>query len=452
MAAEREVLVVEDEAVIRGTLKRLLERHSFRVSEAASVRESLDRFDVDKFDVIISDLKLPGAPGTDLIKATSAPVLIMTSYSSIRSAIDSMKLGAVDYIAKPFDHGELITSLEKIIEEHGRQTHADENVHTPIAGMIGRCPEMRELFRRVRKVAGAGSPVLINGESGTGKELVARAIHDLSGREDPIVAVNCAAIPENLIEAELFGHEKGAFAGATEARTGLVETANGGTLFLDEIGELPLTAQGRLVRVLQDGEIRKIGAVESRKIDMRLVAASQRDLKQLVAERRFREDLYYRINVMRLQIPPLRERGDDILELAWAILRGTCNRLKTPAMRFSKGAERAIASYRWPGNVRELENAIERAVVLAEGGTIGEDFLAMEKSARNESGAGWFRGADSTEAGQELSLEDYFQHFVLEHQDSMTETELARRLGISRKCLWERRQRYGIPRKKKQTA
>ncbi len=452
MAAEREVLVVEDEAVIRGTLKRLLERHSFRVSEAASVRESLDRFDVDKFDVIISDLKLPGAPGTDLIKATSAPVLIMTSYSSIRSAIDSMKLGAVDYIAKPFDHGELITSLEKIIEEHGRQTPADESTHTPITGMIGRCAEMRELFRRVRKVAGAGSPVLINGESGTGKELVARAIHDLSGREDPIVAVNCAAIPENLIEAELFGHEKGAFAGATEARTGLVETADGGTLFLDEIGELPLTAQGRLVRVLQDGEIRKIGAVESRKIDMRLVAASQRDLKQFVAERRFREDLYYRINVMRLQIPPLRERGDDILELAWAILRGTCNRLKTPAMRFSKGAERAITSYHWPGNVRELENAIERAVVLAEGGTIGEDFLAMEKSARKEDGAGWFRTADSAEAGQELSLEDYFQHFVLEHQDSMTETELARRLGISRKCLWERRQRYGIPRKKKQTA
>ena len=452
MGAEREVLVVEDEAVIRGTLKRLLERHSYRVSEAASVRESLDRFDVDKFDVVISDLKLPGAPGTDLIKATTAPVLIMTSYSSIRSAIDSMKLGAVDYIAKPFDHGELITSLEKIIEEHGRQTLVDDNAHAPIAGMIGRCPEMRELFRRVRKVAGAGSPVLINGESGTGKELVARAIHDLSGREDPIVAVNCAAIPENLIEAELFGHEKGAFAGAAEARTGLVETADGGTLFLDEIGELPLTAQGRLVRVLQDGEIRKIGAVESRKIDMRLVAASQRDLKQLVAERRFREDLYYRINVMRLQIPPLRERGDDILELAWAILRGTCNRLKTSAMRFSKGAERAITSYHWPGNVRELENAIERAVVLAEGGTIGEDFLAMEKSAGNKSGAGWFRGADSAEAGQELSLEDYFQHFVLEHQDSMTETELARRLGISRKCLWERRQRYGIPRKKKQTA
>ena len=452
MGAEREILVVEDEAVIRGTLRRLLERNQYRVSEAASVQESLDRFDLDKFDVIISDLKLPGAPGTDLIKATSAPVLIMTSYSSIRSAIDSMKLGAVDYIAKPFDHGELISSLEKILEEHGRQHTVDDDGWAPLAGMIGRCPEMRELFRRVRKVARAGSPVLINGESGTGKELVARAIHELSGRGLPIVAVNCAAIPENLIEAELFGHEKGAFAGATETRTGLVEAANGGTLFLDEIGELPLTAQGRLVRVLQDGEIRKVGSVESRKIDVRLLAATQRDLKQQVGERRFREDLYYRINVMTLQIPPLRDRGEDIAELANAILRDTCNRLKSPHMQFNEGAERAIAAYAWPGNVRELENAIERAVVLGEEEVIGEDFLAIERSVGQSSNAGWFKGGDSTEAGQELSLEDYFQHFVLEHQDSMTETELAKKLGISRKCLWERRQRFGIPRKKKQSA
>ncbi len=452
MGAEREVLVVEDETVIRDTLRRLLERHGFRVSEAASVQESLDGYDLDKFDAVISDLKLPGAPGTDLIEATMAPVLIMTSYSSIRSAIDSMKLGAADYIAKPFDHGELIAALEKVFEENGRGTPRGDGEHAALAGMIGRCPEMRELFRRARKVAGAGSPVLIIGESGTGKELIARAIHELSGRRRPLVAVNCAAIPENLIEAELFGHERGAFAGANEARAGLVEAADGGTLFLDEIGELPLTAQGRLVRVLQDGEIRKIGAVESRRIDVRLIAASQRALKQLVAERGFREDLYYRINVMRLQIPPLRDRGEDILELARAILRGTCNRLKSPALRFSKGAERAIASYRWPGNVRELENAVERAVVLAEGETIGEDFLAMEKSAGNESGDGWFRSGTSAEAGQELSLEDYFQRFVLEHQDSMTETELARKLGISRKCLWERRQRCGIPRKKKQTA
>ncbi len=455
MGAEREVLVVEDEKVIRGSLKRLLERHSFRVSEAASVRESLERFDVNKFDVVISDLKLPGAPGTDLIRATSAPVLIMTSYSSIRSAIDSMKCGAADYIAKPFGHRELIAALDKILKETVHTEPEADAGRASISGMIGDCPEMRELFRRVRKISGAGSPVLINGESGTGKELVARSIHELSGRENPLIAVNCAAIPENLIEAELFGHEKGAFAGATKARAGLVEAADGGTLFLDEIGELPLTAQGRLVQLLQDGEIRKIGAVASRRIDMRLIAASQRDLKQLVTERAFRQDLYYRINVMRLELPPLRERGEDILTLARAILQGTCKRLKVPAMRFSKEAERAINSYHWPGNVRELENAIERAVVLAENETIGADFLALEKTARNgDDGANgaWRENGDSAEAGRELSLEDYFQRFVLQHQDTMTETELARRLGISRKCLWERRQRYGIPRKKKTSA
>ena len=455
MSVEREVLVVEDEAVIRGTLRRLLERHSYRVSEATSVKESLDRFNVNKFDVIISDLKLPGAPGTDLIKISSAPVLIMTAYSSIRSAIDSVKLGAVDYIAKPFDHGELLNSLDKIVAEHGCRIAADSADDAPFPGMVGRCPEMRELFRRMRRVAGAGSPVLIQGESGTGKELVARAIHELSGRGRPMVAVNCMAIPENLIEAELFGHEKGAFAGAGETRAGLVEAADGGTLFLDEIGELPRAVQGRLVRVLQDGEVRRVGAVKARTADMRLIAATQRDLEQLVAEGRFREDLYYRINVMSLHLPPLRERGEDIGELARRILSDTCERLKSPSLRFSDGAERAIAAHQWPGNVRELANAIEKAVVLCEGESIGEELLSVETPPWRESGNGARNGAGNGEAAAEaspaLSLEDYFRHFVREHQDSMTETELARQLGISRKCLWERRQRYDIPRKKRQT-
>lgn len=448
MRAEREVLVVEDEAVIRGTLRRLLERHSYRVSEAASVKESLDRFNVNKFDIIISDLKLPGAPGTDLIRISSAPVLIMTAYSSIRSAIDSVKLGAVDYIAKPFDHGELLSSLDKIVAEHGRRIAADSADDAPFPGMAGRCPEMRELFRRMRRVAGAGSPVLIQGESGTGKELVARAIHELSGRGRPLVAVNCMAIPENLIETQLFGHEKGAFAGAGETRAGLVEAADGGTLFLDEIGELPIAVQGRLVRVLQDGEVRRIGAVNARTADMRLIAATQRNLEQLVAQGRFREDLYYRINVISLHLPPLRERGEDIGELARRILSDTCERLKSPVLRFSDGAERAIAAHQWPGNVRELANAIEKAVVLCEGESIGEELLSVETPVWREPGNG---AAAAAEASPGLSLEDYFCHFVREHQDSMTETELARQLGISRKCLWERRQRYDIPRKKRQS-
>jgi DNA-binding NtrC family response regulator len=451
-----QVLVVEDESVIRSSLKRLLERHDYKVSEAGSVRESLENYDMDAFDVIISDLRLPGAPGTDLIKATKTPVLIMTSYSSIRSAIDSMKMGAVDYIAKPFEHNEIIETVSRIIREHGQGTRVldedAESAEPPVHGMIGSCPQMLELFRRIRKVALTNSTVLINGESGTGKELVARAIHKLSSRnESEMISVNCAAIPENLIESELFGHEKGAFTGATATRTGLVEAANGSTLFLDEIGELPLEAQARLLRVLQENEIRKVGSVQSKKVDVRLVAATHRDLKQLVEDNLFREDLYYRINVMTLLIPPLRERGNDILELADAILQRTCKRLKTPMLEFSDGASRAIAKYPWPGNVRELENAIERAVVLAESDKIGEELLAIDMQAKiGEDNEQPIAGPEaSIEPIEELSLEDYFQRFVLEHQDSMNETQLAKKLGISRKCLWERRQRFGIPRKKK---
>ena len=456
MTKMKQVLVVEDEVVIRTALKRLLERHEYKVSEAGTVKESIDSFNMDDFDVIISDLRLPGAPGTDLIKATTTPVLIMTSYSSIRSAIDSMKLGAVDYIAKPFEHSELIESVAKVIREHAKtpqqSTDAPVEFEPPVHGMIGSCPQMMELFRRIRKVALTNSTVLINGESGTGKELVARAIHNLSNRRaQEMISVNCAAIPENLIESELFGHEKGAFTGATATRTGLVEAANGSTLFLDEIGELPLEAQARLLRVLQESEIRKVGSVQSKKVDVRLVVATHRDLKQLVVDGHFREDLYYRINVMTLLIPPLRDRGDDILELGEAILQRTCKRLKTKMLSLSEGARRAIFNYGWPGNVRELENAIERAVVLAEELEISEELLAIddEESPMSTRKPELQNLQSAPEPTEELSLEDYFQRFVIEHQDAMNETQLAKKLGISRKCLWERRQRFGIPRTKK---
>jgi len=455
MTAANHILVVEDEAVIRSSLRRLLERHEYKVSEAGSVQEALDNFDINSFDVVLSDLRLPGAPGTDLIKATTRPVLIMTSYSSIRSAIDSMKLGAVDYIAKPFEHSELLESVAKVLRDHagGIELATANEFEPPVHGMIGSCPQMMELFRRIRKVALTNSTVLINGESGTGKELVAKAIHKLSSRcDNEMISVNCAAIPENLIESELFGHEKGAFTGATATRTGLVEAAHGSTLFLDEIGELPLEAQARLLRVLQESEIRKVGSVQSKKVDVRLVVATHRDLKQLVVDGLFREDLYYRINVMTLLIPPLRDRGNDILELADAILIRTCKRLKTPVLSFADSASQAIAKYPWPGNVRELENAIERAVVLAEDAVIGEELLAIETEKPRLTEIVAEVPIAASAAIEELSLEDYFQRFVVEHEDMMNETQLAKKLGISRKCLWERRQRFGIPRKKKQEA
>ncbi|MAC46191.1 MAG: response regulator [Oceanospirillum sp.] len=471
------ILVVEDEDIIRTALKRLLERNDFQVSEAASVDEALERYKLKEFDLIISDLRLPKTPGTDLIKlAEGIPVLIMTSYASLRSAVDSMKMGAVDYIAKPFDHDEMLEAVNRILTLHAnksphRETEAsgrEEDSDEPgTMGMIGHCAAMQMVYQRIRKVAPTDATVLIQGESGTGKELVAKAIHNQSRRKNaPLISVNCAAIPETLIESELFGYEKGAFTGANTNRSGLVEAADGGTLFLDEIGELPLEAQARLLRVLQEGEIRRIGSVQSKKVNVRLVAATHRNLKKLSREGDFRLDLYYRLNVMEIGLPALKERGDDILEIAEFLLSLACERMERNNLRFSKHASETISKYDWPGNVRELENAVERGVILAEGNLIHLDDMGIElptqapsrpapgtQSALPSIGVPQRSSVsnarnDGTKAPDDLSLEDYFQHFVLEHQDQMSETELAQKLGISRKCLWERRQRLGIPRRK----
>ncbi|TKA89503.1 sigma-54-dependent transcriptional regulator [Halopseudomonas bauzanensis] len=463
------ILVVEDEPIIRTALRRLLERHQYQVSEAGAVHEAVENHNLDDFALIISDLRLPGEPGTELIRrAPNTPVLIMTSYASLRSAVDSMKLGAVDYIAKPFDHEEMLQAVARIIEA-SQQSRAAADVADPAPaadtasddtqsmGIIGASPAMLTLFKRIRKVAPTMSTVLIQGESGTGKELVARALHENSPRaRAPMISVNCAAIPETLIESELFGHEKGAFTGAVAGRTGLVEAADGGTLFLDEIGELPLEAQARLLRVLQESEIRRVGSVQSQKVDVRLVAATHRDLKTLARQGLFREDLYYRLNVIELRLPPLRERGDDVMLIAEALLARIGRNMGTPALHFSKEATNSIRHYQWPGNVRELENAIERAAILCDEDEISTDLLGIEPDLEQErtsqatSALESMRSpsSQSTEPAEDLSLEDYFQHFVLEHQEHMTETELANKLGISRKCLWERRQRLGIPRKK----
>jgi two-component system, NtrC family, response regulator HydG len=466
------ILVVEDEAIIRSALRRLLERHHYQVSEAGAVHEAEERFDLADFDLIISDLRLPGEPGTELIRrAPDTPVLIMTSYASLRSAVDSMKLGAVDYIAKPFDHEEMLQAVSRIIQDHQRRRGESQPSTAPAAitqpekaalpgssmGIIGSSPSMQTLFKRIGKVAPTDSTVLIQGESGTGKELVARALHEHSRRaKAPMISVNCAAIPETLIESELFGHEKGAFTGATAGRTGLVEAADGGTLFLDEIGELPLEAQARLLRVLQEGEIRRVGSVQSSKVDVRLVAATHRDLKTLARQGLFREDLYYRLNVIELRLPPLRERGDDVMLIAEALLQRAASNMQQEGLHFSPAAAEAIRQYNWPGNVRELENAIERAAILCDEDEIPADLLGIdidpefERASEASNALETMRHPDtqSHEPSEDLSLEDYFQHFVLEHQEHMTETELANKLGISRKCLWERRQRLGIPRKK----
>ncbi len=440
------ILIIEDEKVIRSALRRLLERHEFQVAEAGSIPEATQH-ELDTFDLIISDLRLPGPAGTEIMQhVQNVPVLIMTSYASVKSAVDSMQQGAADYISKPFDHDDLLHSMRRILDRSRLQRQnaalkSDLQRNYPVAGIVGECEPMQRVFQHIYKIAPTDSTVLILGESGTGKELVARALHEQSSRSDaPLIAVNCASIPENLIESELFGHEKGAFTGAVGSRKGLVETAHGGTLFLDEIGELPAVAQARLLRVLQEGEIRRVGSAQVLLVDIRLVAATHRDLEQRVAEGQFRSDLYYRLRVMEILLPPLRDRGEDISKLAHYMLDKICKRLNRPILSFSPEALELIRHYHWPGNVREMENAIERAVILSECSLLSPELLAIVPSNRLPELL-----PTHQERSPEMSLDDYFRHFVISNQKRLTETKLANRLGISRKSLWERRQRLGIP-------
>ena len=430
-----EILIVEDELVIRTSLRKFLTKEGFVVTEAGSLAEA-KCFNLDQFNLIITDLRLPGPTGTDIIKmAPNVPVLVMTSYASVNSAVDSMKLGAADYIAKPFDYGDLLNAVNNLVGSR------DASIHNQVEGMLGSCKPMLQLFDRINKVAPTDTNVLILGESGTGKELVAKAIHAGSKQsEKEMISLNCAAIPDTLIESELFGHEKGAFTGATARRVGLVEAADGGTLFLDEIGELPLEAQARLLRVIQEGEVRRVGSVETIKVNVRLIAATHRDLKSLTQTGHFREDLYYRLNVLKLTLPPLRDRQGDLEKLADHYLKQHCEKLNKPNLSFSEETRRLIIQYQWPGNIRELKNAIERAVILCEHPVISPDLLAIETDIKTLS--------TETAGSHDLSLEGYFQKFVLQNQDRMTETELAEKLGISRKALWQRRQKFQLPREK----
>ena len=368
------ILIVEDESIIRSTLSRLLERNNFHTDQAQNVDEAC-QFNLDEFDLIISDVRMPGRFGTDLINlASNTPVLIMTSFASMRAAIDAIKLGAIDYIAKPFDHQEMIDCVNKILHDFQPNSITESAVQKQIqtkefnfGDFIGSSKIMQEFYSKCEKVAKTDVTVLITGQSGTGKELAARAITNYSNRsQKAFVSVNCAAIVQSLIESELFGHEKGAFTGATSTNEGLILAANNGTLFLDEIGELPLEAQARLLRVMQEQEIRKVGSSSSRKVDVRFLCATHRNLKKLVGQGLFREDLYYRIQVIELNLPALNERGNDIIEIAQYLIKKHSKKLNiSQDKRFSSHCLEALLHYSWPGNIRELENAIQRSLILS---------------------------------------------------------------------------------------
>jgi two-component system, NtrC family, response regulator AtoC len=373
----RRVLVVDDEENIRLVLRTLLKKHGYEVEVADGGEAALAALDLFDPDVILTDVRMPRMGGLDLLgalraKQHPATVIVMSAYGNIDLAIEAMKAGAYDYVGKPFKPDEVVLALRKAEERESlrRENRAlKEQIQkdNQFESILAKSREMLDIFKTISKIADFKTTVLVTGESGTGKELVARAIHGKSARKaSPFVAINCGAIPENLLESELFGHKKGAFTDASTDRRGLFEEADGGTLFLDEIGELPVNLQVKLLRVLQEEHIRRLGDTKDVKVDVRIIAATHRDLTADVKAGRFREDLFYRINVLAIHIPPLRSRREDVSLLIDHFVTRNNARLGTSIRGLSPEARKLLLEYAWPGNVRELENTIERAMVLAE--------------------------------------------------------------------------------------
>ena len=380
------ILIVDDEAGMREFLSILLEREGFEVECAQDGQEALQAVQKNPFDLIISDLRMPTVDGVRLLEGlqrlqSEIPIILITAYASAESAIQAMKLGAYDYLTKPFRVEEIKQVISRALEAKASRVPgvfpwSGEAFPRPVEGLIGRSPKMIDLYKLISKVAAVSGTVLITGESGTGKEMVARTIHTNSAHASkPFLAISCGAIPETLLESELFGHVKGAFTGAVVAKAGLFEVADGGTVFLDEIGETSPAIQVKLLRVLQERVFRRVGGTDDIEVDVRVIAATHQDLQELIHKGRFREDLYYRLNVIPIHLPPLRERREDIPLLAMNFLAKYSEETKRPIRGIAPEAMELLLRYHWPGNVRELENAIERAVALGTGAVLTPESL-----------------------------------------------------------------------------
>jgi two-component system response regulator HydG len=389
MSSDRTLLVADDDPGLRESLERALSREGYRVILASDGQAALERLQAGGVDLIVTDLKMPGLTGLELLRAAKAiapdiDVILLTAFGTVEEAVKAMKDGAYDFLTKPFRREQLLKLIDKALErrdliEKNRalQQRLDDLLRQ--GSIIGGSPAFRRMMMLVEQVASSSATVLVQGESGTGKELVARAIHDRSARASKsFVAVNCAALPETLLESELFGYERGAFTGAAGRKEGRFELADGGTLFLDEVADLSPVTQPKILRVLQEGEFERLGGTRSMRVDVRLVAASNQDLAQMVREKRFREDLYYRLNVITIHVPPLRERREDIPVLAQHFLRVYAAKNNRRLDGLTDEALRRLEAYAWPGNVRELENVIERGVVLARGSQVDVADLPAE--------------------------------------------------------------------------
>lgn len=448
------ILVVDDEKPQRDILRVILEDEDYEVYTSSNGKEALKILKEYKPCVVLTDLKMPGLDGIELLEAIPqddlqpSVVIIMTAHGTISSAVEAMKLGAFDYLTKPLDKEELMVVLKKAVE---RVRLLRENYllkqellrHSGINNVIGTSARMEEVFNIVKKIAGSNTQVLILGESGTGKELIARAIHYSSPRSvKPFMAVNCAAIPEHLLESELFGYEPGAFTGAITRKLGLFEVANEGTLFLDEIGDMPVLMQSKLLRVLQEKEIRRIGGRENIKVDVRIIAATNKDLTESMKKSEFREDLYYRLNVITIPLPPLRERVDDIQPLVEYFI-AKCNKEFGKRIRGIKDKTLELLKYyHWPGNVRQLQSVIERAVLLSDDNTITVNDLPDEIT-KPVIAMGQM-DIDLPETG--ISFEELEKELLIQamRKSNGVVAKAAKMLGMSYKTFWYRWEKFGF--------
>jgi two-component system response regulator AtoC len=444
------ILVVDDEPGVQESLRMLLKSEG-DVVVAAGVDEALREVAQAPPDLILLDVVMPGRNGLELLpelaqRDVRAPVIVLTATTTISTAVEAMKRGAADFVTKPFELDALRLKVrdkleKRELEDEVERLRDEVEDRRQLGAMVGRSEAMRAVFRTVERIARSDATVLVTGESGTGKELVARAVHELSPRSDqPFVAVNCGAIPSELIESELFGHEKGAFTGATERRAGRFETADGGTLFLDEIGELDQAVQVKLLRAIQERTFERVGSSTPMTVDVRIVTATNRDLREEVAQGNFREDLYYRVAVIPVALPPLRERREDIRLLAEHFLRR-----KDPAKRIASAALGALEGHAWPGNVRELENAIEHGLALCEGDTIEQGDLPISMSGEGQAASlpeGWREGKRGFEEAVERFETDILKEALEENRWNQTRTAAA--LGLTRRVLKLKMDKLGI--------
>ncbi len=450
-ASQVELLFVDDDNEFRNTAAKRFARRGFHVQEAPGVNDALRLLQDRQFDVVVSDMAMPGLTGLDLLQrikelSPECEVILLTGEATVETAVHAMKLGAYDFLSKPFSLAELETLIQKAFE---RRRLSQENVqlkavlerNQPKLQMIGESPAMQEVFKLIAKAGPSDKSILIQGESGTGKELVARALHDHSSRAGrPMISINCTALTETLLESELFGHEKGAFTGAVAAKPGLFELADGGTLFIDEIGEMPGVMQAKLLRVLQDGSMRRVGSLQERRVNVRVITATNRDLATEVAAHRFREDLYYRINVMSLDLPPLRARAGDITLLV--------NHFLGPDWHIAPDALRALETYNWPGNIRQLINVIERGKILAEDNFITTDEMpatVLQPTAPNSAVGvtSSVRAMPLADDGTLASIEKTRVVEVMQKQKG-NKSRAAQVLGISRRSLYRLLEKYNL--------